>query len=148
MLYIITSIADKFFNLLSDDPVRPHIEHSSRVGENKEVFALVNKETVEAMCCVSYQSAIPTSENELFENSFEPNIAIFYTIWSYKAGAGTSLILGILEHLKENKKEIQRYVTLSPNTPVAHRFHIRNGAIVLQKNSETTNYEYVVEKQH
>ena len=38
--------------------------------------------------------------------------------------------------------EIKRFVTLSPLTEVARRFHTRNGAVELQVNSETQNFEY------
>ena len=44
--------------------------------------------------------------------------------------------------LSKNKPEIQRYVTLSPKTEMAKRFHMRNGAVVFRENEDTVNYEY------
>jgi hypothetical protein len=52
------------------------------------------------------------------------------------------LIFDAVEYIKENKKEIKRFVTLSPKTDMARRFHTRNGAIVFRDNPETVNYEY------
>jgi hypothetical protein len=78
----------------------------------------------------------------LFQVSTEPVVAIFYTIWSYAPGAGRTLIFDAVKHIKENKPEIQRYVTLSPKTDLAKRFHLRNGAVVFRENEDTVNYEY------
>ena len=89
-----------------------------------------------------YQTEIPTKETELFQISSEPVVAIFYTIWSYAPGAGRTLIFDAVKHIKENKPEIQRYVTLSPKTEMAKRFHMRNGAVVFRENDDTVNYEY------
>jgi hypothetical protein len=38
---------------------------------------------------------------------------------------------------------IKRFVTLSPKTEMAKRFHLKNGAIVFRENEETVNYEYI-----
>ena len=66
----------------------------------------------------------------------------FYTIWSYAPGAGRKLIFDAVEHIKQNNKDITRFVTLSPKTDMAKKFHTRNGAIVFRENEETVNYEY------
>lgn len=130
-------------NLLSEDPVRPHIPHIDRVGDNKDIFVFRDEEDkVKAITCVSYQTEIPTNETELFQVTSEPTVAIFYTIWSYVPGAGRTLIFDAVRHIKENKLEIQRYVTLSPKTELAKRFHLRNGAVVFRENADTVNYEY------
>ena len=47
----------------------------------------------------------------------------------------------LLAHLKE-KGNIERVVTLSPLTPMATHFHIRNGAKLIQHNHTTQNFEY------
>ena len=130
-------------SMLSEDPVRPHIPHVDRVGDNKDIFVLRDPDDkVKAITCVSYQTEIPTKETELFQISSEPVVAIFYTIWSYAPGAGRTLIFDAVKHIKENKPEIQRYVTLSPKTEMAKRFHTKNGAGVYRENDETVNYEY------
>ena len=43
---------------------------------------------------------------------------------------------------ERTQAEIQRFVTLSPKTDMAHRFHIGNGAGILRENASTINYEY------
>ena len=145
MLHLIKSISDSFFNLISEDPVRPNIPHMDRVGSNKDIFVLRDEENkVKAITCVSYQSTIPDSESGLFEFTDTPNVAIFYTIWSYAPGAGRTLIFDAVAYIKKNNKDIKRFVTLSPKTEMAKRFHLKNGAIVYRENSETVNYEYVM----
>ena len=64
MLHLIKTLTDKFFELLSEDPVRPNIPHVDRVGENKDIFVYRDEtDSVKAITCVSYQSSIPTKES-------------------------------------------------------------------------------------
>ena len=143
MIQIIKTITEQFLSLLLDDPVRPTIPHLDRVGENKDIFVFRGEDDkIKAITCVSYQATIPTSEAELFEKCSTPNVAVFYTIWSYAPGAGRQLIFDAVEYIKENRKDINRFVTLSPKTHMARKFHTRNGAIVFRDNPETVNYEY------
>jgi hypothetical protein len=143
MLHLIKSFTDSVFSMLCDDPVRPHIPHGDRVGDNKDIFVLRDADgKAKAITCVSYQSEVPTNETELFVVNGEPEVAIFYTIWSYAPGSGRSLIFDAESHIKEHKPNIKRYVTLSPKTDTAKRFHIRNGAGVFRENADTINYEY------
>jgi hypothetical protein len=143
MLYLIETLTDKFFELLADDPVRPTIPHVDRVGENKDIFVFRDEnDTVKAITCVSYQATIPTKESELFEQCDNPTIAIFYTIWSYAPGAGRELLMQTVAQIKERFPTITRFVTLSPKTEMAKRFHTKNGATTFRENSESVNYEY------
>lgn len=144
MLHLIKTPGDKFFELIAQDPVRPSIPRTERVGNNKDIFLIRDDEdNVKAITCVSYQRSVPTVESELFENCDEPQVAVFYTIWSYAPGAGRQLIFDAVKHIKENQKTINRFVTLSPKTELARRFHIKNGAIVFRDNQESVNYEYI-----
>ena len=143
MLHLIKDIADSFFSFLTDDPVRPNIPTVERVGSNKDIFVSRENDEITAITCVSYQETVPTKESELFEQCSQPTVAVFYTIWSYKPGAGRQLILDSVKYIKENKKEIVRFVTLSPKTEMARRFHLKNGAVVFRENEETINYEYL-----
>ena len=148
MLHLIRSVTDSLISLLSDDPVRPTIPQTVRVGNNRDIFVLRNPDdSAQAITCVSYQNRIPTAEHELFEPADAPDVAVFYTIWSYQPGAGRTLIFDAVRHIREHKSSIQRFVTLSPPTEMARRFHLKNGALVLRTNSETVNYEYVVGEQ-
>ena len=143
MLHLIESLTDKFFELIYQDPVRPNVPHVDRIGANKDIFVFRDEEDkVKAITCVSYQSSIPTKESELFETTDNPSIAVFYTIWSYVPGAGRALIFDAVRHIKETRPEITRFITLSPKTEMAKRFHTKTGAGVYRENDETVNYEY------
>jgi uncharacterized protein YuzE len=144
MLHLIQSLSDKFVDLISQDPVRPHIPRTERVGANKDIFVTRDEnDNVQAITCVSYQLTVPCSESELFETCNDPQVAVFYTIWSYAPGAGKKLIFNAVKHIKENQKTINRFVTLSPKTDMARKFHIKNGAVVFRDNEESVNYEYL-----
>jgi len=144
MLHLIKDIADNFFSFIKDDPVRPHIPEQQRVGSNRDVFVFQDNSVAKAITCVSYQHVIPEDEVDLFENTGQPEVAVFYTIWSYTPGAGSDLIFQSVNWIKENRPEIKRFITLSPPTDMARKFHIKNGAIVLRENKNTVNYEYLL----
>ena len=144
MLDLIKNLSDSFVKFLAEDPVRPHIPYIDRIGDNKDIFVMRSEDnSVTAITCVSYQSTIPTTECELFNATGLPDTAVFYTIWSYKPGAGRQLIFESVKHIKENKPNIIRFITLSPKTEMARRFHLKNGAIVFRENNESVNYEYL-----
>ena len=143
MIQTIRTLSDAIFSLLKDDPVRPKIPHSERIGKNKDIFVLRGiGEKVTAITCVSYQDFVPTGEFELFSECNDPNIAIFYTIWSYAPGSGRRLIFESLNSIQKEHPEITRFLTLSPKSEMAEKFHLRNGAKVFRVNDETINYEY------
>jgi hypothetical protein len=144
MIHTVKNPQDDFLALLAQDPVRPHIPQEQRIGPNREILVYKDEDgAVKAITCVSYLSSVPESETELFDSSTEPDVAVFYTIWSYVAGAGRTLIFEAVRHIQETRPNIHRFVTLSPKTDMARRFHIRNGAVVFRENPETVNYEYV-----
>lgn len=128
----------------NDDPVRPHLSIMFRTSKGREVWALEDYETgvINAIVCVAYTDVVPTTEQEL-EDFSKPDgkIAIFYTIWSYAPGGGRTLINKLWDHMK-GERIAYRFVTLSPPTDMARKFHLRNGAFELQDNKVTVNYEY------
>jgi hypothetical protein len=69
-------------------------------------------------------------------------IAVAYTVWSRKRGAGREIINKLLEYNKNIRTGTKRLITLSPLTPMATHFHISNGAKLISINSETQNFEY------
>lgn len=142
MLHIIKNNNDKYFTYLKDDPVRPNIPFLNRIGENKEIFVLERDSKVAAITCVSYQTEVPLDEPDLFQVNNIPDIAIFYTIWSYAPKAGRELIFSSVEEIKKTKTNINRFVTLSPKTEMAAKFHLGNGAFIYRENKQTINYEY------
>jgi len=144
MLHLIRDYADRFWSFLLEDPVRPQIPTEQRVGTNRDIFVLHDQDRVDAITCVSYQSLVPEREAELFQPG-DATIAVFYTIWSYRAGAGRELILNSVDRIRQDHPSIKRFVTLSPKTDMARRFHLRNGAIICQENQDTINYEYYLD---
>jgi hypothetical protein len=70
------------------------------------------------------------------------NIAVAYTVWSRKRGAGREIINKLAEWSK--KHHCERLVTLSPLTPMATHFHITNGAKQIKVSEETQNFEYMI----
>lgn len=144
MLHLIRDYADRFWSFLLEDPVRPQIPTEQRVGTNRDIFVLHDQDRVDAITCVSYQSQVPEREAELFQPG-DATIAVFYTIWSYRAGAGRELILNSVDRIRQDHPSIKRFVTLSPKTDMARRFHLRNGAIICQENQDTINYEYYLD---
>lgn len=144
MIYTIKSPADPLANYIKDDPVRPHIPAEQRFGANRQVFALTEDNTVSAVVCAKLCKGIPSSEQELLDNQAdEPDTVVFYTIWSYKAGAGQKLIREGLKLVQTELPNVKRFVTLSPPTELARRFHLKNGASIFRVNPDTVNYEYI-----
>jgi len=143
MIDTIKQLSEQVMSWLKDDPVRPSIPFHMRIGLNADVYALRDEnDSPRAITCVSYQDRVPTSEEELFKNESTPTVAVFYTIWSYRKGAGRELLLDAMNHIKATRINIAKFVTLSPPTDMARDFHIRNGACVYRMNENTVNYEY------
>ena len=143
MLHIINNINDPFIDLIQDDPVRPNISAFDRLGSNKEVLVSLDSNNQPlAVVCVSYQHQVPHDIEDLFYEGVEPNIAIFYTIWSYSKGAGRDMIFLARDHITANWPNVQRFVTLSPTTEMARKFHLANGANIFRVNDNSVNYEY------
>ena len=134
-----------------DDPVRPHLPLSWRVQSGREVFGLESAEgKIEAVVCVGYTTDVPITEHELdyysqaaCQDGQQGDIAVFYTVWSYARGAGRRMVLATAKHLKK-ERGIKRFVTLSPLTEMAERFHLRNGATLIAKGTECQNFEYTL----
>jgi hypothetical protein len=143
MLAHINQVTDPLLAHIADDPVRPEIPAEFRVAANRFVLALV-EDRVRAMVCVSLQDSVPADVKDLGYVGDAVNTAIFYTIWSYAPGAGTELLLSAVDAIRKQYPAIQRFVTLSPRTEMARRFHIKNGAVVFRENTDTVNYEYLV----
>lgn len=141
MLSFITNLTDPLLDYIKDDPVRPDIPKEFRVGKNKFVSALV-EDIPRAIVCVSLHDFIPEDVDDLSRDADNPTTAIFYTIWSYAPGAGTELLKETVNQIKQQFPTIERFVTLSPKTELAKRFHLKNGADVFRENLNTVNYEY------
>lgn len=143
MLKIITDITDPLLDYLKDDPVRPDIPKEFRVTQNRFVATSVD-ERPSAMVCVSLKNQVPASVEELDGDCEQPDTAVFYTIWSYVGGAAAPLLFDTVDAIRAQWPSVTRFVTLSPKTEMAYKFHIRNGAQVLRENTDTVNYEYII----
>lgn len=138
----------KIYNVdTKEDPVRPELTEEFRMKPGRHVFALFDDQQNQcAVICVAYCSWIPTNVIELdkFTNP-GGKIAVAYTVWSKAKGAGRLIVNQLLSYVK-NQTQIRRVVTLSPLTEMAGNFHLKNGAVELQVNEETVNYEYKLSK--
>jgi hypothetical protein len=143
MLHIINSIEDALTQLIKDDPVRPEIPIEQRVNDNSRIFVLKDADDQPlAVTCVKFLADIPRSVDELADAVVNTNTAVFYTIWSYAAGAGRELISQAQARIKEENPEVTTYVTLSPKTEMARKFHLKNGAEIYRENTDSVNYLY------
>lgn len=143
MLYVIQDKNDPYLWVVKDDPVRPEIPVEFRVGAHTEIFLLLEDQQPLAAVCCAYKTQIPKNVFELSEFTDDPAaVAVFYTIWSYRPGAGRELIVAARSWIETHRPNIAKFVTLSPPTEMARRFHLKNGARVLQINSDTVNYIY------
>jgi len=142
MLHTITTISDDLANLIKDDPVRPEIPLADRVNSNSRIYMLKDGDQTLAVTCVKFLETIPAAVDDLVVMIGSATTAVFYTIWSYTAGAGRELIVEAQKSIESEFPEIQNYVTLSPKTEMARRFHLKNGARELRENTDTINYIY------
>jgi hypothetical protein len=141
-LHHIRDIQDPLTRLIKDDPVRPHIPLEQRINDAAEMLILMAGEEVLAATCMQWLSTVPETEEDLISMSKDKQVAVFYTIGSYAPGAGAQLLQQAAEWLKKDFENLKGIVTLSPQTTMAERFHLKNGARIRKTNATTVNYEY------
>ena len=142
MLHTITCITEDLENLIKDDPVRPEIPLTDRVNINSRMYVLKDGDKTSAVTCVKFLNSIPEAVEDMAGIVESATTAVFYTIWSYAAGAGRTLIQEAQKSIEAEFPGIDTYVTLSPKTEMARRFHLKNGAGIYRENSTTINYIY------
>ena len=131
---------------VSEDPVRPELTLGWRITNGRKIYGLQYENNIEAIICIAYTNDVPTSVRELdmlSELAYlkkDEKVAIAYTVWSRKRGAGKEIVNKMIAHAKD--RGINRVVTLSPLTPMATHFHISNGAKQIGINDNTQNFEY------
>ena len=143
MLHIINSQDDALSKIILDDPVRPEIALKDRIGPYSEILISMQDGVPAAAVCVKYCNTVPDTVESMLNDPGADTVAIFYTIWSYKPRAGAKLIFQARDHVMSTRPTVDKFVTLSPQTDMARRFHINNGAIVFRENINTVNYEYL-----
>lgn len=129
---------------VTEDPVRPELTLGFRITHGRKIFGLEYNGEIEAIICVAFTPEVPYTVREMdyMSREKEGKIAVAYTVWSRKRGAGKEIVKKLSNWAKNNK--IERLVTLSPLTPMATHFHIKNGAKQIYINEETQNFEYKI----
>ena len=139
----------------NEDPVRPELDNDFRTGYGRKIYGVKYKGEIHAVMCFAYTNKVPTSVDELEKLSTDAflqsamrdqnigQIAIAYTVWSTKKGGGKLIVKEVFKKIKKSN-HLNRLVTLSPLTEMATKFHLRNGAKLLQVNETTQNFEYKV----
>ena len=143
---------------IQEDPVRPELDNIFRTSYGRKIFGVKFKDEIHAVMCFAFTDDIPKSVEELdlfSQDAFLKNIqrdpdkvgriAIAYTVWSKKKGGGKLIVKEVYKMIKKSN-HLNRLVTLSPLTEMARKFHLRNGAVELQVNEKTQNFEYKVIK--
>jgi len=141
----------------SKDPVRPELNNDFRTSYGRKIYGVKYKDEIHAVMCFAFTNKIPRNVKELdllskdaFLQSAQRGqkigkIAIAYTVWSTKKGGGKLIVKEVFKIIKKSN-HLNRLVTLSPLTEMARNFHLRNGAVEVQINETTQNFEYKVLK--
>jgi hypothetical protein len=119
---------------VNDDPIRPELDNAFRTSQGRKIFGLKFNKEIEGVVCVAFMNEIPSTIKELELMSIGENegkIAVAYTLWSLKKGAGKKIMKELLKYMKDNNR-LDSVMTLSPLTPMATHYHIRNGAKLLR----------------
>ena len=136
-----------------EDPVRPELDNVFRRSYGRKIYGVKYGGEIHAVMCFAYTNQIPKSVEELDKFSHDAflqsaqrdqnvgQIAIAYTVWSKKKGGGKLIVKEVFKMIKKSN-HLNRLVTLSPLTEMARKFHLRNGAVEVQVNENTQNFEY------
>lgn len=136
---------------VTEDPVRPELDLEWRLSSERKIYGLKYEDDIEAIVCVAYTNEVPDTVREMdymsqvaCQDGQCGKIAVAYTVWSRKRGAGREIINKVREFLVNERIATKRLVTLSPLTPMATHFHISNGAKQISINDTTQNFEYTI----
>ena len=121
---------------IEKDPVRPHISANDRIAPGREMYHIDEL----AFICLAFTNKIPVSEVDLLGSNVG-DIAVAYTVWSLKRGLGRKIIFETQKCIQDTYR-FSRLVTLSPKTEMAVKFHLSNGAVLLQESDHAYNFEY------
>ena len=141
----------------NEDPVRPELDNVFRTSYGRKIYGVKYKNEIHAVMCFAFTNKVPKDVTQLDKFSHDAflqstqrgqtvgQIAIAYTVWSKKRGGGKLIVKEVFKKIKKSN-HLNRLVTLSPLTDMATKFHLRNGAKLLQVNESTQNFEYIVSK--
>ena len=140
MEIMIERVNPKFVPMyIKKDPVRPHITSEVRMGPGRDIYHIDEQ----AFVCLAYLDRVPADEETLLSANVGP-VVVAYTVWSLKKGMGRQIILDLQKMIRETYR-FKRLVTLSPQTEMATKFHLSNGAELIAENMTTNNFEYNIE---
>ena len=138
---------------ISEDPVRPELDNKFRTSYGRKIYGVKYRGEIHAVMCFAFTNEIPKSVEDLdmmskdaFLQSIRRDyqvgkIAIAYTVWSKKRGGGKLIVKEVFKLIKKSH-HLNRLITLSPLTEMARKFHLSNGAVQIQVNETTQNFEY------
>jgi hypothetical protein len=141
----------------TQDPVRPELDNKFRTSYGRKMFGLKHDGEIKAVMCFAFTNQVPKTVEEMdvlskdaamqavHRAGVQGSIAIAYTVWSLKKGGGKMIVKEVYKMIKKSN-HLNRLITLSPLTKMAEKFHLRNGAKLIQKNETTQNFEYTVIK--
>ena len=66
-----------------------------------------------------------------------------HILFGQKKGGKKLIVKEVFKMIKKSN-HLNRLITLSPLTEMARNFHLNNGAVELQVNEETQNFEYKI----
>ena len=136
-----------------EDPVRPELDNVFRRSYGRKIYGVRYMGKIHAVMCFAYTNQIPKNVIELDKFSHDAylksaqrdqnigQIAIAYTVWSKKKGGGKLIVKEVFKLIKRSH-HLNRLITLSPLTEMARKFHLSNGAVQIQVNETTQNFEY------
>ena len=137
----------------NEDPVRPELDNKFRTSYGRKIYGVKYRGEIHAVMCFAFTNEIPKSVEDLdmmskdaFLQSIRRDyqvgkIAIAYTVWSKKRGGGKLIVKEVFKLIKKSH-HLNRLITLSPLTEMARKFHLNNGAVQIQVNETTQNFEY------
>ena len=148
MNYTLEHVTTKSHLWESSDPVRPDLDVEFKTSPGRGVLGLLGDDGLwKAFLCYARTFLIPKDVKELDEFTTEDgNIIVPYTVWSHEKGAGRTIINKVIDMVSNIDIGVDRIVTLSPQTSMARKFHLRNNATEFRVNSTTVNFEYSFEK--
>jgi hypothetical protein len=140
---------------VKEDPVRPELDVIFRRSYGRKIFGVKYRNEICAIMCFGFTDEVPKTVKELdlmtrdaylksaHRDQNIGKIAIAYTIWSKKRGGGKLIVKEIFKMIKKSN-HLTRLITFSPLTDMARNFHLSNGAVELQVNKESQNFEYKI----
>jgi hypothetical protein len=141
----------------NEDPVRPELNLDFRTSHGRKIYGIKDDNgEIAAVMCFAFTNEVPVSVSDMdilskdaalqavYKAGQQGSIAVAYTVWARKKGGGKHIVNEVYKMIKQSS-HLNRLVTLSPLTAMAERFHLKNGAKLLQVNDDTQNFEYDIE---